>query len=133
MCETYDQKCLTSESTTAENSTCSSLQQCDHTPGTTPACYALFSQSKDGGLDVIMKGCIPQNDQNCAPSSVCNGQRKNLRKLPSLYYCCCTQDRCNRDVVMFISEKTESKDCTLKGANHKADTSVLSKLSTIKR
>ncbi|KAL9963547.1 hypothetical protein ACROYT_G027066 [Oculina patagonica] len=114
VCETYDQKCLTSESTTTKNSTCSSLQQCDHTPGTMPACYALFGQSKDGGLDVIMKGCIPQNDQHCASSSVCNGQRKNLRKMPSLYYCCCTKDRCNHDVVMFISEETEGKDCTLK-------------------
>lgn len=117
ICETYDQqKCLTSDSAASKNSTCSSMQQCDHTSDSTPACYALFSQNKDGGLDVMMKGCIPQNEQTCSRSSVCNGQRKNLRSLLPLYYCCCTKDRCNRDVVMFISQETE-KNCTFKGEN----------------
>lgn len=133
MCEIYDQKCRKpSDSITAENTTCSSLQQCEHTPGITPACYALFGQSKDGGRNVILKGCISQNDQHCTPSSVCNGQRKNLRKLPSLYYCCCTSDRCNRDVVMFISEETTDKDQTLKGGIHiDCKTAVLSPISLI--
>ena len=116
MCESYDQKCHASAA--SGNSSCSTLQQCDHIHDASPACYALFGQNKDGGLNVIMKGCITQSDQECsrAPSSVCNGQRKSLRNSQALYHCCCTEDKCNRDVIIFVSEETEKK-CAMKGKN----------------
>ncbi|XP_020628299.1 uncharacterized protein LOC110065489 isoform X2 [Orbicella faveolata] len=113
VCESYDQKCRTSNSAASGNSSCSILQQCDHILGSTPACYALFGQNKDGGLNTIMKGCITQPAQDCAPSSVCNGQRKSLHNSPALYHCCCTEDKCNRDVIILISEETE-KNCVVK-------------------
>lgn len=116
VCESYDQKCRTSNSAASGNSSCSILQQCDHILGSTPACYALFGQNKDGGLNTIMKGCITQPAQDCAPSSVCNGQRKSLHNSPALYHCCCTEDKCNRDVIILISEETE-KNCVVKGEN----------------
>lgn len=91
--------------------------QCDHTVGSTPACYALFSQNEDGRLNVIVKGCITQGAQDCAPSSVCTGKRgKTVRDSPALYHCCCTEDRCNRDVIIFVSEETE-KNCVIEGKN----------------
>ena len=80
----------------------------------TPACYALFAQNKEGELGLLMKGCIPKNGQECAQASVCSGQQKSLRKSQPLYYCCCTGDKCNRDVIMFV--KVETKEiCTLEG------------------
>ena len=123
VCDSYDPKCqIPTSATASRNSTCSSIQECDHTPGSgTPACYALFGQNKEGELNVMMKGCIANVGHDCAPSSVCNGQQKKLRKLQPLYYCCCTEDRCNHDVVMFISEKT-NKNSTMEG--EKAVTTV---------
>lgn len=114
VCESYDQKCHTSSA--FRNSSCSKFQQCDHKHGSSPACYALFGQNKDGGLNVIMKGCITQSTQACAASSVCNGQQKSLRNSQALYHCCCTEDKCNRDVIIFVSDETE-KNCAMKGEN----------------
>jgi len=108
VCESFDQKCLTSG-----NSSCSTLVECDHKVGSTPACYALFSQNKDGRLNVIVKGCITQGAQDCAPSSVCTGKGgKTDRDSPALYHCCCTEDRCNRDVIILVSEETK-KNCAM--------------------
>lgn len=109
MCESYDHKCKTLHSASFKNSTCSSLQQCDETwPGSIPACYALLAQSKEGGLSVLRKGCTSQIGKECTRSHACNGQRKRLRnKLQPLYYCCCIEDNCNRDVIMFLKEEKE--------------------------
>jgi len=116
VCESYDQKCVTSNSAASGNTSCSTLQQCNHILGLTPACYALFGQNKDGELNVIMKGCTTQSVQYCTPSSVCKGQRKSLHNSPAHYHCCCTEDKCNRDVIIFISEEKE-KNCVVKGKN----------------
>lgn len=109
MCESYDHKCKTLHSASFKNSTCSSLQQCDETwPGSIPACYALLAQNKEGGLSVLRKGCTSQIGKECTRSYACNGQRKRLRnKLQPLYYCCCIEDNCNRDVIMFLKEEKE--------------------------
>ena len=114
VCESYDQKCHTSAA--SGNSSCSTLQQCDHIHDSSPACYALFGQNIDGGLNVIMKGCITQGSQECAASSVCNGQQKSVRNSQALYHCCCTEDKCNRDIIILASEETE-KNCAMKGKN----------------
>lgn len=114
MCESYDRKCQTSAA--SGNTSCSTLQQCDHIHDSSPACYALFGQNKDGGLNIIMKGCIAQSAPECAASTVCNGQRKSVHNSQALYHCCCTEDKCNRDVIIFVSEETE-KNCAMKGKN----------------
>lgn len=111
MCESYDRKCQTSAA--SGNTSCSTLQQCDHIHDSSPACYALFGQNKDGGLNVIMKGCIAQSAPECAASTVCNGQRMSVHNSQALYHCCCTEDKCNRDVIIFVSEETE-KNCAMK-------------------
>ncbi|PFX33931.1 uncharacterized protein LOC111331341 [Stylophora pistillata] len=108
VCESYDHKCKTFHSASSENSTCSSLQQCDETwAGSTLACYALLAQNKEGGVTVLKKGCTYQIGKECTQSSACNGQRKHRRKLQPLYYCCCTEDNCNRNVIMFLKEEKD--------------------------
>lgn len=110
-CESYDLNCQTSDPNAPGNSSCYSLHQCDHIPGMTPACYALLVQNKEGlGASVVMKGCMQKRSHDCWSASVCSGhaQERNSRKRrPSQYYCCCTEDRCNRHVVLFVSEEKE--------------------------
>ena len=107
-CESYDLKCQASDSTATVNTTCSSLQRCDHTPGKVPACFALFGRNNQGELSVVKKGCAENSGPNCGPSSGCSVQeRRSSEASPSAFYCCCTEDRCNRDVILFVTEAKE--------------------------
>ena len=106
-CELFDLKCQTSD----ENSTCSSLQRCDNTFGVTPACYARFEQNSKGGMRVLMKGCAQESGHDCKSSPVCSGlqARSSHEVIPTQYYCCCTQDRCNHQALFFVTEEKEQK------------------------
>ena len=109
-CESYEQKCQASGSSSPGNSTCSSVQRCDHTPGKVPACFALFGQNNQGELSVVKKGCQQNNGPNCRPSSVCSGRQRQSREASSpAFYCCCTEDRCNRHVMLFVTEAKEEE------------------------
>ena len=107
-CESYDQKCQASDSTATVNTTCSSLQRCDHTPGKVPACFTLFGRNDQGELSVVKKGCVQDSGPNCRSSSVCRVQERGSPEASSsAFYCCCTEDRCNRDVILFVTEAKE--------------------------
>ena len=71
----------------------------------------MFGRNDQGELSVVSKGCVQKDGHDCKSSSVCREQENSFGKIPpNLFYCCCTEDRCNQDVLMFVSEKKKEKE-----------------------
>lgn len=110
-CELYDLTCQVYGSAGSVNSSCKSLEYCHDTPEEVPACYALFKRNNQDELSVVKKGCVQTKaGRDCGSSSICSVRKRSTHKVPSTsFYCCCTKDRCNRDVVLFVTEEQPGK------------------------
>lgn len=109
-CELYDLTCQAYGSAGSVNSSCKSLEYCHDTPEEVPACYALFKRNNQDELSVVKKGCVQTKGPDCRSSSICSVRKRSTHKVPSTsFYCCCTKDRCNRDVVLFVTEEQPGK------------------------
>lgn len=107
-CALFDPKCKKSDPTAPTNSSCYTLHQCVHFPGVKPECCALFKRNQRGlGPSIVMQDCAQKNSFDCGSlMCIAHARKRNSPKQAAKeYFCCCTEDRCNGLLVLFVEEE----------------------------
>ena len=55
-----------------------------------------------------MQGCAQKNSFDCSGSLMCSAharKRNSPKQVAKEYFCFCTEDRCNRHLVLFVEEE----------------------------